>query len=104
MQEGERPDGNLCKSNAGSKPSPDSRLTYQRRALPPILLMQLPSSPLLLTAIAPLLAGLAGASRPGGHQALAERLSGLVNNKLCACKAEAAGVRACVCLRPTQAL
>lgn len=53
---------------------------------------QVPASPLLPAAAAPLLAGLASASRPGGHQALAERLSGLITNKLCGCKAEAAGV------------
>lgn len=52
---------------------------------------RVPASPLLPGAIPPLLAGLAGTSRPGGHQALAERLSGLITNKLCGCKAEAAG-------------
>ena len=51
----------------------------------------MPASPLLPVAVGPLLSGLAGASRPGGHQALAERLSGLITNKLCSCKAEAAG-------------
>lgn len=39
----------------------------------------------------PLLAGLVAASRPGGHVALAERLSGLITNKLCQCRGEAAG-------------
>lgn len=58
----------------------------------PSRFLQVPASPLLPGAIPPLLAGLAGASRPGGHQALAERLSGLITNKLCGCKAEAAGV------------
>lgn len=58
-------------------------------ALPPI--MQMPTSPLLPTAVVPLLLGLAAASRPGGHQPLAERLSSLIVHKLCGSKAEAAG-------------
>lgn len=52
---------------------------------------RLPASPLLPAAVVPLLSGLAAASRPAGHQALAERVSGLLTNKLCGCKAEAAG-------------
>lgn len=59
--------------------------------LPAPLALQMPASPLLPSAVVPLLAGLEGSSRLGGHQALAERLAGLIANKLCACKAEAAG-------------
>ena len=51
-----------------------------------------PASPLLPAVAAPLLSALAAASRPGGgHQPLADRLVGLLVNRLCRSRAEASG-------------
>jgi DNA polymerase phi len=58
-----------------------------------IFMRRVPASPLLPAAVGPLLAALVAAARPGGDQALSERLSGLIKNRLCKGRAEGAGVR-----------
>ena len=58
-------------------------------------MLQVPGSPLLPTAVLPLLAALVSSSGggPGGgvQQVVAERLAGLVQNKLSKSRAEASG-------------
>ncbi|KAG2493575.1 hypothetical protein HYH03_008094 [Edaphochlamys debaryana] len=57
-------------------------------ALLEALAKKAPHSPLLLTALVPLVRALATASRPGGQPQVAARLKGVLANKLCKCRAK----------------
>lgn len=52
-----------------------------------LLVVQVPRSSLVLSAVLPLLRALATASRPGGNASLATRLQSLITKHLCKCKA-----------------
>lgn len=75
-----------CPKRLVTQGSPSSSEVFQRA--------QVPGSPLLPSAVLPLLAALAASGGAGGgvQQGLAERLAGLVQNKLCKSKPEASGV------------
>lgn len=51
-----------------------------------IPLPQVPDSPLLLSAVVPLLKALSRASRPSGNPQLGEKLKAVIKNRLCRCR------------------
>ncbi len=75
-------------------------LRLRALALLEALARRVPDSPLLLVALGPLLRALAAASRPGGSPPLAERLQGLLVQRLCksrcgACAVSRTGLVSC---------
>ena len=75
----------LRDSRSGTKSNRQDLCNFKMRvlALLEAFIKRAPTSPLLLALPVPLLTALATASKPGGDQALAERLAGLIQHRLC---------------------
>lgn len=77
----------------GAKARREGLLNFKMRVLSLLeaYAKKAPASPLLPAALQPLLGALALACKPGAHKGLADRLSGLILNRICKGKAEASG-------------
>lgn len=82
-----------ARGSAGRRLAREELLHFKMRVagLLDVFARRVPASPLLPAAAGPLLAALAAAARPGGHAGLAERLAGLLTNRVCKSRAEASG-------------
>lgn len=78
----------------GAKSNRQELINFKMRVLALLesFVKKCPTSPLLLAAPIPLLTTLAAASKPGGDRALAERVAGLLQHRLCKSRPEGGAV------------